>query len=137
MDKGGSKPSAGTSFTTTLGGIVTIKKWGSQLFLNPPGSNDDGWAKFSIRPTPLKDYVGFTSAFIISDCSNKAYLEFDPGQWSISKLQSDDRTDKKEAVATVNEKLKKVRAFRRAIVIALDKFEEALEETKAQIESLD
>ena len=58
-------------------------KFGTQGFLNPVDSEDNGWWKFSIRqsdPEDYKDYVGHVSAkFIVADCSNQSHLEFQVG----------------------------------------------------------
>lgn len=101
--------------------MAKVRKWAKQGFLNPADSNDDGWFKFSIRPS--KASPEFSDCFIISDCSNKIYLEFNIDHFSPKSSTN----DLKARLAQIKVRKRKISTFRNAIVQACDKFDEALD----------
>lgn len=106
-----------------------MRKWSKQGFLNPADSNDDGWYKFSIRPKKNKWSLGLGIQYIISDCSNKIYLEFEP---DYVPLDNDggikDTSEYKKAVESVKARRKKNRDFVAAVVKAGEMIEQNLSE---------
>jgi hypothetical protein len=107
-----------------------MRKWSKQGFLNPADSNDDGWYKFSIRPKVSgRNSLGLSIQYIISDCSNKIYLEFEPDYISTNS----DGTpysieDAKRALKSVEVRRKKIRDFAAAVALSAEKIEGALDE---------
>lgn len=110
--------------------MASIRKWGKQGFLNPADSNDDGWFKFSIRPS--KGSPGFSDYFVISDCSNKIYLEFNVDHFG----PNSSTTDLKARLAQIKVRKRKIATFRNAIIQACDKFDEALDIVEENINTI-
>lgn len=112
-----------------------MRKWGKQGFLNPATSNDDGWYKFSIRPKIRDNRLELNIQYIISDCSNKVYLEFEPN-WV--RLESDgtvvDYSEAKETLKETAERIKKIRKFSAAVAESAERIEQALLEFQEQVE---
>lgn len=121
-----------------------MRKWSKQGFLNPASSNDDGWYKFSIRPGEIERVIGFNVQYIIADCGNKIYLEFDPINIYLDANGGlDTKTNKafaKKAIKDANERIKKIRKFTEAVVESeaeitaalrdyIDQVQEALDKT--------
>ena len=99
-----------------------MKKWSKQSFLNPADSNDDGWFKFSIRPKPFKknprgSYAGVDIQFIVSDCSNKIYLEFAPRNVSINEAGFITETPEnvQRVLQSIKNRRKKIDLFANAV----------------------
>lgn len=117
-----------------------MRKWSKQGFLNPADSNDDGWFKFSVRPRHGKadSSLGLGIQFIISDCSNKIYLEFEPNNVFIGptgKLES--RPDQiVRALQSIKERRKKIRLFAKAVADAAAVIEENLDDYESKIITL-
>jgi hypothetical protein len=113
-----------------------LRKWSKQGFLNPADSNDDGWFKFSIRPR-IKDYrnsIGVGIQYIISDCSNKIYLEFEPENIAINADGSVyNPADAKRVLASIKVRRKKIRLFAEAVSLSAEKIEETLDEYEAMV----
>lgn len=107
-----------------------LRKWSKQGFLNPADSNDDGWFKFSIRPRG-RDYrnsLGVSIQFIISDCSNKIYLEFEPENIAVNADGSAyNPADAKRVLTSIKVRRKKIRLFAEAVRAAAEKIEETLD----------
>lgn len=116
-----------------------MRKWARQGFLNPADSNDDGWYKFSIRPKS-ETYsgggsLGFSIQYIISDCSNKIYLEFEPNYVT---LRTDGGVnsvvDARRSLKSIATRRKKIRDFAKAVAQSAEKIEQALDEHQANVE---
>lgn len=113
-----------------------MRGWSKQGFLNPASSNDDGWYKFSVRPGKGSRYIDMSIQYIISDCSNKAYLEFSPSSVAINDDGSVMRkSDAKEAIVDAKERIKKIRKFNNAVAESAVKIEDALEQFIADVET--
>ena len=119
---------------------MAFKKWGRQAFLNPADSNDDGWYKFSIRPRAkgrgvYGGTIGFGVQYIISDCSNKIYLEFEPDNVSV---EGDGACysipDARAALRSSKVRRKKIQDFAAAVAASAEKIIEALDEFDSQVE---
>lgn len=118
---------------------MAFKKWGKQGFLNPPDSNDDGWYKFSIRPRKRSNNYGGTIGvgiqYIISDCSNKIYLEFEPNNVSIETNGAAYNVhDAREALRSSKVRRKKIEDFYNAVAASHEKIIETLDEFDRQVE---
>lgn len=117
-----------------------MRKWSKQGFLNPADSNDDGWFKFSIRPYHLSPgkRLGFGVQYIISDCSNKIYLEFGPDSVQVGKdgRIDDKATNVENALQSIKERRKKIRSFSSAVAKVCAMIEENLDDYERQIMEL-
>ena len=113
-------------------------KWSKQGFLNPASSNDDGWFKFSIRPKFNKwGNKGLDIQYIISDCSNKIYLEFGPDNVYLDSAGGlNDLSGAKSALASIKTRRKKIRLFASAVAQSAEKIEAALDAYEEQILTL-
>jgi len=112
-----------------------MRKWGKQGFLNSADSNDDGWYKFSIRPKVSKGSLEVDIQFMIADCSNKVYLDFEPDYLTLEddgSLRDVERA--KAALKGIDRRIKKARSFADAVVDGTRKIEEALLEYEALIQ---
>lgn len=116
-----------------------MRKWSKQGFLNPADSNDDGWYKFSIRPKKYKNTLAVGIQYIISDCSNKIYLEFEPDNVALNTDGSAyNVNDAREALASVKTRRKKIRDFAAAVAKSAEMIELVLDEYEAKVlEALD
>jgi hypothetical protein len=104
-----------------------MRKWSKQGFLNPADSNDDGWYKFSIRPKKTKWNLGLGIQYIISDCSNKIYLEFEPNYVQLSDDGGMTKPEEYKAVnQSVADRVKKNRDFAAAVAKAAEMIEKNL-----------
>ena len=113
-----------------------MRKWSKQGFLNPADSNDDGWYKFSIRPLGRhrNRTIGFNMQYIISDCSNKIYLEFEPDMVSINDDGSAYKVgDALDALKDIKARRKKMKDWVAAVNLAGEKLEEAMDTYEAQV----
>lgn len=113
-----------------------MRKWAKQGFLNPADSNDDGWYKFSIRPKKDKWRMGLGIQYIISDCSNKAYLEFEPDQINLDgngRPHPDRVDDAKRVLVSIKTRRKKIKDFAAAVALSAEKIEEALDSYEEQV----
>lgn len=120
-----------------------MRAWSLQKFLNPASSNDDGWFKFSIRPNsdsrrrkgPARRHPSIQ--FIISDCSNKIYLEFEPETIYLDGDELISKTSKKRTLDSIKARRKKIHLFADSIETARWKIVEALDEFEDYVEGLD
>lgn len=115
-----------------------MRKWAKQGFLNPADSNDDGWYKFSIRPKN-ETYsgggsIGCSIQYIISDCSNKIYLEFEPNYITLRHDGgANSIVDAKRSLKSVAVRRKKIRDFAKAVAQSAEKIEQALDAHEASV----
>lgn len=113
-----------------------MRKWSKQGFLNPADSNDDGWYKFSIRPKSNRNSLGIGIQYIISDCSNKIYLEMEPDYISINSDGTPYNVDDaKRALKSIEVRRKKIRGFAAAVAQSAEKIEEALDHYAIALEA--
>lgn len=112
-----------------------MRKWAKQGFLNPADSNDDGWYKFSIRPKMSKKSIGMSIQYIISDCSNKIYLEFDPDYVTIDAVTGAavDPAAARGALRFAETRKKKIRDFAAAVALSAEKIEESINEYQVRV----
>ena len=112
-----------------------MRKWAKQGFLNPADSNDDGWYKFSIRPKKNKWSLGLSIQYIISDCSNKAYLEFEPDYVPLDEdggLKNDE--DYRKVIKSIKARRKKINDFAAAVAKSAEMINLNLDEFEAEVE---
>jgi len=111
-----------------------MRKWSKQGFLNPADSNDDGWYKFSIRPKKSKSSVELDIQYIISDCSNKIYLEFEPDCILLEDNGGMRSPERYTAVMkSIEARRKKNRLFADAVAKAAEQIEKALDEYEEEV----
>jgi len=111
-------------------------KWGKQGFLNPVDSRDDGWYKFATEFTQDDRKIVVNTQFTISDCSNKAYLEFDLRYLYFGTTALDEINERQK---DLNARRKKVKELRDAVaewaegtLAIYDKYEDALKSIKKE-----
>jgi hypothetical protein len=111
-------------------------KWGRQGFLNPVDSRDDGWYKFATEFTKDDRKICVNTQFTISDCSNKAYLEFDVRYLYFGTTSLDEISERQKEI---NARRKKVKELRDAVaewaeetLAIYDKYEDALKSIKKE-----
>lgn len=111
-----------------------MRKWSRQGFLNSADSNDDGWFKFSIRPKKDAYRIGMGIQYIIADCSNKIYLEFEPDYVALSDDGGvKDLPDAFEALKSVDTRRKKIQRLAGAVAQSAEKIEEALSDYEVKL----
>lgn len=122
-----------------------MRSWGVQKFLNPVSHADDGWFKFSIRKKPkaihsrIDAIFGYDTKFIISDCSNKVVLDFDP--YFEEPIYTDDSPEtvarkKQQYLSEMKGRLDKVDMLAKGVVEFQSKLREAYKELEAELDRL-
>jgi hypothetical protein len=111
-----------------------MSKWSKQAFLNPADSNDDGWYKFSVRPSKHLKSIGLSIQYIISDCSNKIYLEFGPDSIAIeSDGGAKDISYAQDALKDITDRRKKIKAWGAAVAKSVEMIEKNLNDYEVEV----
>lgn len=122
-----------------------MRSWGVQKFLNPVSHADDGWFKFSIRKKSPRRNAGITAIFgydtkfIISDCSNKVVLDFDP--YFEDPIYDNDSPEsvarkKQQYLSEMKNRLDKVDMLAKGVVDFQSKLQEAYKELETELDRL-
>lgn len=112
-----------------------MRKWAKQGFLNPADSNDDGWYKFSIRPKKTRWSIGMSIQYILSDCSNKIYLEFEPTYIALDDEDggAKDVESAKSVLDSIKVRRKKNNDFAAAVAKAAEMINQNLDEFEQDV----
>lgn len=111
---------------------MDIVTWGSQEFLNPTDSSDNGFFKMSTRPRDYADEFGFSAKTLIADCDGTITLDF--GVYSYVNTTQEESTFERNAGRTrklIAERREKIRM----LLESLNGFAEALETNLCAVEA--
>ena len=123
-----------------------MRSWGSQKFLNPVNSGDDGWFKFSIRKKKRSKGVlvdfDYDTYFTMADCSNKINLEFDPESEYTTTIYDNDPADRRKRrrdglLKSIAARRAKVDTLAKGVLEFQKKLNEALDEFEDELRNMD
>lgn len=108
------------------------RSYSRQGFLNPADSEDSGYFKFSLKKKDERP-GRVTVMYRLADCSSNIELDF--SVWGLSKPDDDDAPQKaSEIIKMLEERRKKMRKFADAVAAFAEKYDEALDLARADLE---